>query len=114
MNKDKLRVNIQISIGTSYDLTTHTTILPNDDSRPYLVNTPNFTGRICVRVIDFKGITPSGTTRIESSPYFETNKVKYSIQVQGRFKGNWTGDDIVFGVNIYLFEKIIRCMFYIP
>ncbi|UZO06454.1 uncharacterized protein OCT59_026776 [Rhizophagus irregularis] len=60
----------------------------------------HFTGRIsiCIRIKDFKGITPSGTTRIETSPYFEGYNVKYSIQVQGRFKeNNLTADDIDFG-----------------
>src|SRR5436305_15319537 len=98
MSKYKLRV----SIGPSYDLTEHTVILPNDDSQPFSINTPNFTGRICVRVLDFKGLTPPNTTGIEMSPYFKQRREKYSIQVQGRFKGNWTGDDIVFGVSIHL------------
>ncbi|PKY23305.1 hypothetical protein RhiirB3_437487 [Rhizophagus irregularis] len=68
----------------------------------------HFTGRIsiCIRIKDFKGITPSGTTRIETSPYFEGYNVKYSIQVQGRFKeNNLTADDIDFGVK-YLMISI--------
>ncbi|CAG8448403.1 4695_t:CDS:2 [Funneliformis mosseae] len=96
MNKSKLKLNV--SLGTSYDPKTHITILPNDDSNPYYINTQHFTGRICVRVRDFKGITPLGTSRIESSPYFEGNNDQYSVQVQGRFKGNnLTADDIIFG-----------------
>ncbi|RIA98675.1 hypothetical protein C1645_812355 [Glomus cerebriforme] len=92
------QLKLQISIGTSYDPITHSILLPNDDSHPYFINTPHFTGRICVRIKDFKGITPADTRRIESSSYFEGNKDKYSIQVQGRFKGNnWTADDIIFG-----------------
>ncbi|CAG8627534.1 3930_t:CDS:2, partial [Acaulospora colombiana] len=54
--------------------------------------------RICVRIKDFQGITPPDAIRIPSSPYFEGNKDKYSIQVQGTFKGKrWTADDILFG-----------------
>lgn len=103
MNKEELK--LQISVGSSYDSAEHKIILPNDDSHPYFINTSHFTGRICIRIKDFKGITPSGTTRIESSPYFEGCNVKYSIQVQGRFKGNnLTADDIIFGVK-YLFYK---------
>ncbi|CAI2167714.1 19945_t:CDS:2 [Funneliformis geosporum] len=98
MNESKLK--LQISLGTSYDPKSHITILPNDDSNPYYINTQNFTARICVRIRDFKGITPLSTSRIESSPYFEGNNDQYSIQVQGRFKGNdLTADDIIFGVN---------------
>ena len=95
-------MKLKISVGTSY-VQEHTLILPNNDSHPYFINTAHFTGRICIRIKDFKGITPSGTTRIESSPYFEGHNVKYSIQVQGRFKKkNLTANDIVFGVK-YLF-----------
>lgn len=99
-------MKLKISIGETYDPTTHRTLLPNDDSHPYSINSKNFTGRICIRIRDFEGITPSGTTKIKSSPYFEGNYDKYSIQVQGRFKGNsWSADDIVFGVNIYLLNN---------
>ncbi|CAB4407431.1 unnamed protein product [Rhizophagus irregularis] len=63
-------------------------MLPNDDSRPYFINTSHFTGRICIRIKDFKGIAPS---------------------VQGRFKeNNLTADDIVFGND---FDKKINLPF---
>ncbi len=100
MNKDPLK--LQISVGSSYDSTKYTVILPNDDSHPCFINTSHFVGRICIRIKDFKGIIPSGTKRIESSSYFEGYSDKYSIQVQGRFKGNnLTADDIVFGVKYH-------------
>ncbi|CAB4407517.1 unnamed protein product [Rhizophagus irregularis] len=57
MNKDKLK--LQISVGSSYDSAEHKIMLPNDDSRPYFINTSHFTGRICIRIKDFKGIAPS-------------------------------------------------------
>ncbi|CAB4406441.1 unnamed protein product [Rhizophagus irregularis] len=108
MNK-VYKLKLQISVGSSYDSAEHKIMLPNDDSRPYFINTSHFTGRICIRIKDFKGIAPSGTTRIESSPYFEGYNVKYSIQVQGRFKeNNLTADDIVFGND---FDKKINLPF---
>ncbi|GBB91864.1 hypothetical protein RclHR1_01930006 [Rhizophagus clarus] len=107
MNKDQLK--LQISVGSSYNPEQHVIILPNDDSHPFFINTSHFTGRICIRIKDFKGVTPQGTTRIESSPYFEGYNVKYSIQVQGRFKGNnLTADDIFFGND---FDKKINLPF---
>ncbi|CAG8447193.1 8310_t:CDS:2 [Diversispora eburnea] len=88
----------ELSVGSSYDLSTHSVILVNDDANPLFIDTPYFVGRICVRVRDFKGIVPPGKTRRSSSPYFEGNKEQYSIQVQGRFKGEkWTADNIIFG-----------------
>ncbi|RHZ72823.1 hypothetical protein Glove_238g9 [Diversispora epigaea] len=91
-------LKLLVSVGPSYDLSTHSVILVNDDANPLFIDTPYFSGRICVRVKDFKGIIPPGKTRISSSPYFEGNKEQYSIQVQGRFKGEkWTADNIIFG-----------------
>ncbi|CAJ0829706.1 6442_t:CDS:2 [Entrophospora sp. SA101] len=89
---------LQISVGTSYDPSTHKIILPNEEN-PYFINTEHIVGRIGVRIRDFQGITPSGKDIISSSKYFENNNYQYSIQVQAKFKGNnkWTADDIVFG-----------------
>jgi hypothetical protein len=103
MDTDKLK--LQISVGSSYDSEQQQIVLPNNDSHPYFINTSHFTGRICIRIKDFKGITPPDCkTRIESSPYFEGCDINYSIQVQGRFKGNnLTADDIVFGVKKKIF-----------
>nr|CAG8601747.1 20_t:CDS:2 [Entrophospora candida] len=89
---------LQISVGTSYDPSTHKIILPNEEN-PYFIDTEHIVGRIGVRIRDFQGITPSGKDIISSSKYFENNNYQYSIQVQAKFKGNnkWTADDIVFG-----------------
>lgn len=99
-------LKLQVTVGPSYDPSTHSIIPVNDDANPLFIDTPHFTGRICVRVKDFKGIVPPETTRIPSSPYFEGNKDQYSIQVQGRFKGKtWTVDDIIFGVSVFFFFR---------
>ncbi|CAG8543961.1 1964_t:CDS:2 [Acaulospora morrowiae] len=90
-------LKLRVSVGSSYDPSTYTIISPNNDADPLFLDTPNFTGRICVRIRDFLGITPPNTTKISTSPYFEGNKDKYSIQVQGKFKGKWTANDIFFG-----------------
>ncbi|CAG8689453.1 4888_t:CDS:2, partial [Ambispora leptoticha] len=88
---------LRVKVGHSYDPSTHIHIVPNDDQRPVYIDTPHFTGRICVRVRDFNGFAPEGKERIAYSRYFDGNSDQYSIQVQGRFKGSWTGDDVVFG-----------------
>ncbi|CAG8524915.1 12803_t:CDS:2 [Racocetra fulgida] len=91
-------LKLQVTVGSSYDPSTHIIFLPNDDENPFFIDTEYFTGRICVRVRDFKGVPPPEKKLLSSSPYFNGNNYQYSIQIQGRFKGNkWTADDILFG-----------------
>ncbi|CAG8528985.1 27618_t:CDS:2 [Dentiscutata erythropus] len=91
-------LKLKITVGSSYDPSTHSIFLPNDDANPFFIDTEYFTGRICIRVKDFQGVTPPGKKKLSLSPYFDGNNYQYSIQIQGRFKGNkWTADDILFG-----------------
>ncbi|CAG8537004.1 17932_t:CDS:2 [Cetraspora pellucida] len=91
-------LKLQVTVGSSYDPSTHFIFLPNDDANPFFIDTEYFIGRICVRVRDFKGVPPPEKKILSSSPYFNGNNYQYSIQIQGRFKGNkWTADDILFG-----------------
>lgn len=69
----------------------------NNDKDPIFVDSPFFTGNILVRVKDFHGIIPKGKKLIHSSPYFDDKKRLFSIQVQGRFKHNYSSEDIYFG-----------------
>ncbi|KAG9306544.1 hypothetical protein G9A89_004741 [Geosiphon pyriformis] len=91
-------LKLQIKIGHEYKSSSLVKIAPNDDDNPILIDTPYFTGRVCVRIRDFTGIVPENKKFIKNSPYFEGNSERYSIQVQGRFKGGqWSADDILFG-----------------
>lgn len=75
----------------------------NDDTHPILINNEYFTGHAVFRCKDFDGWTPfdEGTKQakppIGSSPYFEGHKRTFSFQISGRFRKQWTADDIMFG-----------------
>ncbi|KAF0449701.1 DUF1769-domain-containing protein [Gigaspora margarita] len=91
-------LKLKVTVGSSYDPSTHFIFLPNDDANPFFIDTDHFIGRICVRVRDFQGVTASEKKILPLSPYFDGNNCQYSIQIQGRFKGNkWTTDDVLFG-----------------
>ncbi|KAI9033301.1 hypothetical protein DFJ74DRAFT_601346 [Hyaloraphidium curvatum] len=68
----------------------------NDDANPLFFESEDFVARVCVRIKDFKGISPDGVAR-PSTPYFGTRKRIFSIQVQGRFTKPILADDLMFG-----------------
>ncbi|KAJ3088980.1 hypothetical protein HK102_007479 [Quaeritorhiza haematococci] len=69
----------------------------NDDRRPHFVDSPYFTGHVVVRVKNFRGITPEGSDPIPDTDYFGTKKRLFSIQLSGRFKQEYTAEDVIFG-----------------
>ncbi|PRP87177.1 hypothetical protein PROFUN_01439 [Planoprotostelium fungivorum] len=86
---------VEVKVGATLD--TLRPILVNGEGVPELIDSPEFTGRIAIRIAHFNGITPDGTPPIESSPYFGKTQRLCSIQVQGRFKRDWTANDIMWG-----------------
>ncbi|KAI9099510.1 hypothetical protein DFS34DRAFT_693906 [Phlyctochytrium arcticum] len=86
---------LRCRIGPSVDALTVANI--NDTANPHFIDSPYFTGSILVRVKNFKGITPDGSAPIENLPYFDGKKRLFSVQVSGRFKHEYTADDVVFG-----------------
>ncbi|KAJ3404071.1 hypothetical protein HDV05_007365 [Chytridiales sp. JEL 0842] len=86
---------LQVRIGPSLDSLTPYKV--NDDSNPHFIDSPYFTGNICIRVKNFNGVTPDGSDPIKDSNYFGERKRLFSIQVQGRFKHEHTADDVLFG-----------------
>ncbi|TPX61396.1 hypothetical protein SpCBS45565_g07291 [Spizellomyces sp. 'palustris'] len=91
---------LRCRIGPSLDTLAVANI--NDEKNPHFIDSPYFTGYVSVRVKNFKGITADGSKPIESLPYFESKKRLFSVQVCGRFKHEYTADDVVFGSE---FEK---------
>lgn len=75
----------------------------NDDAHPIVIDNEHFTGHAVFRVRDFDGWTPvdtdTGTCRpqIPYIAYFDGHRRAFSIQIQGRFKRPWSGDDVMFG-----------------
>lgn len=80
----------------------------NNDTHPALINNEHFTGHVVFRCKDFNGWTPIDevTKRalppIKNTAYFEGHKRTFSLQISGRFRKQWTADDIMFGT---FFEK---------
>lgn len=75
----------------------------NDDYNPILINNEHFTGHAVFRCKDFDGWTPIDETTmkakpvISTTPYFEGHKRTFSFQIAGRFRKQWTADDVMFG-----------------
>ncbi|KAJ3282760.1 hypothetical protein HDU79_009677 [Rhizoclosmatium sp. JEL0117] len=70
----------------------------NDDSNPAFVDGPLFAGNIALRIRDFNGVTPDGSQPIANTDYWGTRKRLFSFQIQGRFKEEINGDDLLQGV----------------
>lgn len=76
----------------------------NDDMNPVLLNNEHFTGHLVFRVRHFRGWTPIDETMGKPKPpipdcphYFEGHKRSFSLQISGRFRKQWNGDDVMFG-----------------
>lgn len=82
----------------------------NDDSHPILINNEHFTGHLVMRVRGFHGWTPLDERGVERQPikdcpfYFEGHRRAFSLQLSGRFRKQWTGDDVMFGT--FFKEKV--------
>lgn len=84
------------------------TVAVNHDDHPVEINSPNFQGRIAVRIKNFTGEDPTGVEHKKDTPYFESGHGKgqsWSMQIQGRFKSSVNADDLVFGNE---FDKPIK------
>ncbi|EPX71828.1 DUF1769 family protein [Schizosaccharomyces octosporus yFS286] len=87
----KLKVNVGPDPG-------HTQIAwVNHEGRPTEVDGPYWVGRILVRVRDFDGVTPDGSPPKADSIYFRGRSRKFQIQAEGRFKKEYTGNQVIFG-----------------
>lgn len=99
-----VRVEPMVKPTKSTDPSLDSLVYVNDDEHPVLINNEYFTGHVVFRVRNFRGWTPidekTGLPRppIPDSPlYFAGHKRTFSLQLSGRFRKQWTGDDIMFG-----------------
>lgn len=72
----------------------------NDTHRPHEINTEHFVGRVVVRILD----APGAREGEEGREYFKDRSRRFCIQIEGRFKKQWHGDEIHFGSD---FDKFI-------
>ncbi|KAI5475989.1 DUF1769 family protein [Pseudohyphozyma bogoriensis] len=74
----------------------------NNISKPTIIDTPSFAGRVMVYVRDFVGVTPDGSPPTKECSYFDGRSRKFAILIEGRFKHRdgvepYSGDEIHFG-----------------
>jgi len=69
----------------------------NNDTKPLFVYDNDFIGNVTVRVVNFDGVTPENTPPIPMTDYFGKRKRLFSVQIQGRFRRDWSVDHINFG-----------------
>ncbi len=75
----------------------------NDDAHPITISNEHFTGHAVFRCKDYEGWAPldEATKKpkpiIKTTPYFDGHKRTFSFQISGRFRKQWTADDIMFG-----------------
>lgn len=101
-----MTARLRISAGPDVDHLEVITV--NDDASPYVIDTPEFHGRLAVRIKGFAGEVPDGKEAKSTAPYFEApygDAMTYSIQVQGQFGEEVSANDLVFG---NAFDRPIR------
>ncbi|KAF9405182.1 hypothetical protein BGZ94_003716 [Podila epigama] len=90
-------VKLRVSVGGSY--TDLAIINCNDELHPIEFEGPEFKGRAVVRIKDFVGITNDGSEPVHDAEYFHGRNRRFSIQVEGRFKRQWDGEQVYFGTD---------------
>lgn len=104
--KSKLYVRVEPMVNPtkSSDPKLNSLVYVNDDTHPVVLNNEHFTGHLVFRVRNFRGWTPIDSKTGKELPpisdcpdYFAGHKRSFSLQISGRFRKQWTGDDIMFG-----------------
>ncbi|KAI9231261.1 MAG: hypothetical protein BYD32DRAFT_401734 [Podila humilis] len=90
-------VKLRVSVGGSY--TDLAIVNCNDELHPIEFDGPEFQGRAIVRIKDFAGITNDGSKPVHDSDYFKGHNRRFSLQVEGRFKREWDGEQVYFGTD---------------
>ncbi|KAG0356931.1 hypothetical protein BGZ54_000556 [Gamsiella multidivaricata] len=96
-------VKLRVSVGGTY--TDLSIVNCNDELHPVEFEGPEFKGRAVVRIRDFVGITNDGSEPIHNSEYFKGHNRRFSIQVEGRFKREWDGEQVYFGTD---FDRAVQ------
>ncbi|KAF9115275.1 hypothetical protein BGX27_008397 [Mortierella sp. AM989] len=90
-------VKLRVTVGGSY--TDLVIVNCNDELQPIEFDSPEFKGRAVVRIKDFVGITNDDSEPIHNSDYFNGRNRRFSLQVEGRFKREWNGQQVYFGTD---------------
>ncbi|PWN41779.1 DUF1769-domain-containing protein [Ceraceosorus guamensis] len=79
----------------------------NDFQAPHEIDTEHFCGRVLVRIKDAPGAKEGEAGR----EYFRDRSRRFCIQIEGRFKKSWGGDEVVFGSDFDKFVDFPRAPF---
>ncbi|KAF9572293.1 hypothetical protein EC968_010084 [Mortierella alpina] len=90
-------VKLRVRVGGSY--TDLAIVNCNDEAHPIEFDGPEFKGRAMVRIRDFVGITNDDSDPVLNSEYFKGHNRRFSLQVEGRFKREWDGQQVYFGTD---------------
>jgi len=94
-DKKQQAKGLRVRIGPNNEILTLCEV--NKDKKPLFVYNDNFIGNVTVRVVNFSGITPDNSPPIPMTDYFGKRKRLFSVQIQGRFRKEWSFDHINFG-----------------
>jgi len=86
---------LRVRIGPNRNILTLCEV--NKDYKPLFVYDDNFIGNVTVRVVNFAGVTPDNSPPIPMTDYFGKRKRLFSVQIQGRFRKEWSTNLINFG-----------------
>jgi len=86
---------LRVRVGPNNEILTLCEV--NKDKKPLFVYNDNFIGNVTVRVVNFSGITPDNSPPVPMTDYFGKRKRLFSVQIQGRFRKDWSFDHINFG-----------------
>ncbi|CAO3565924.1 unnamed protein product [Mortierella alpina] len=90
-------VKLRVRVGGSY--TDLAIVNCNDEAHPIEFDGPEFKGRAMVRIRDFVGITNDDSDPVLNSEYLKGHNRRFSLQVEGRFKREWDGQQVYFGTD---------------
>lgn len=83
----------------------------NYDSNPIIINNEHFTGYAVFRVVNFDGHNPIDPKTgkpmpiIPTNDYFKGHRRTFSLQISGRFRKEWSADEVMFGT---FFDKPVK------
>ena len=72
----------------------------NNEESPTRIESDLFSGYLLVRMKDFSGSSPDQVCCLSNpkSEYFSSKQRLYTISIQGNFKEDVSGDDLIFGL----------------
>lgn len=83
----------------------------NYDMDPIIINNEHFTGYAVFRVVNFNGHNPidpktgNPLPTVANNDYFNGHRRTFSLQICGRFRKEWSADEVMFGT---FFEKPVK------